>query len=270
MKRILLVLNLLLIVIGKNVFGQYEIKLSEELYITKLSDKISVVTHYFPWHSNSLIVKASVKEVVLIDTPYETEATALMINWIIETLKPKKITAINTGFHVDNLGGNQYLREKSIDIYGSDRTCQLLDERGEKTRQHLISEFKPGQESLIKTYELMTFVKPNKIFEIEKGLELKMGNLTFEVFFPGETHSPDNLVVYVKELELLFGGCMIKSLSSVNLGYTADANMMEWPSSLEKLQKRFDKTKLVIPHHGMWGDSSLIDHTLNLLSKNKI
>ena len=60
--------------------AQYETKLREDLYVSKLSDTVYVVTHYFPWESNSLVVKASAQEVVLIDTPYDTSATALMLD----------------------------------------------------------------------------------------------------------------------------------------------------------------------------------------------
>ncbi|GAB1454193.1 hypothetical protein MASR2M47_42490 [Draconibacterium sp.] len=115
-------------------------------------------------------------------------------------LKPERITAINTGFHVDNLGGNQYLREKGIDIYGSDRTCILIGERGKNTQQQLISWLTPEQERIKKVYETMVFKEPDKIFKIEEGIILRIGNLTFDIYFPGETHSPDNLVAKVSHV----------------------------------------------------------------------
>lgn len=266
--RRLSTLYAILITITLNSFAQFETKLSKELFITKLSDTVYVVTHNFPWESNSLIINALEKEVVLIDTPYDTAATTLMINWINFNLHPNKITAINTGFHVDNLGGNQYLREKGIDIYGSDRTCALIDERGKNTQQQIISWLKPEQENIKTVFENMIFVKPNKIFKIEDGIILKIGDLTFDVYFPGETHSPDNLVVNIKEANLLFGGCMVKALSYNNLGFTGDANITEWPKSLKIIQEKYKSVKIVIPHHGMWGDMSLVQHTIDLLENN--
>lgn len=250
------------------IFAQNKIKLSDDLVISKLSDTVYVVTHYFPWESNSLILKASDNEIVLIDTPYNVKATSLMMNWINNNLKPNKITAINTGFHIDNLGGNQLLRELNIDIYGADRTCTLVDERGQQTQQQLISWLTPEQEQIKRVFESMTFVKPNKIYKIEEGLLLNIGNLSIEVYFPGESHSPDNVVVYIKELKLLFGGCMVKSLSSNNLGFTGDANLSEWPKSLKKVQEKFPFATLVIPHHGRWGNNELIEHTIQLATPN--
>lgn len=222
-------------IMQNTTFAQFEIKLSDDLFISKISDNVYVATHYFPWESNSLIIRASEKELVLIDTPYNSLSTALMLNWINKQLSPEKITAINTGFHIDNLGGNQYLRENEIDIYGADKTCKLIDEKGKQTQEQIISWLTPEQENIKRVYETMVFVKPNKTFKINEGIELNIGKLSFEVYFPGETHSPDNLVVYIKECELLFGGCMVKSLSHRNLGFTGDANIDEWPVSLKKI-----------------------------------
>jgi metallo-beta-lactamase class B len=101
------------------------------------------------------------------------------------------------------------------------------------------------------------------------GLLLKKGKLSFDVYFPGESHSPDNLTVYIKELNLLFGGCMIKSLESPNLGFTGDANMSEWSISVKKVQAKYSDVKCVIPHHGNWGGVSLLQHTIDLFQNQK-
>ncbi|MFA5302139.1 MAG: MBL fold metallo-hydrolase [Bacteroidales bacterium] len=211
------------------------------------------------------MVKASEKEVVLIDTPYNTLATALMLDWVQQQLEPGRITAINTGFHVDKLGGNQYLREHGIDIYGADKTCELIDKKGRHTQQQLISWLTPAQEHIKQVYETMVFTKPNKTYKLEHGLFLRIGDLDFDVIFPGESHSPDNVVIYIKECNLLFGGCMVKALSANNLGFTGDANMSQWPLALKVVQERYPQAKVVIPHHGMWGDMTLVQHTIDLL-----
>lgn len=252
------------------VFGQDEVDLNPDLKITRLSGQVWVVTHSFPWDSNSLVVKASDNNVVLIDTPYTNEATELMLQFIGKEFKPKQITAILTGFHIDNLGGTGSLLKHRITVYGSDRTCSLIDERSAQTRQQLLLWLKsPEQDRFRKVYAEMTFEKPDHVFPIEKGLFLKKGKLSFDVYFPGESHSPDNLVVYIKELNLLFGGCMIKSSESPNLGFTGDANMNEWPISVRKVQEKYPDIHDVIPHHGNWGDISLLQHTLDLFQAQK-
>jgi len=247
--------------------AQREIVFDPELKMTRLNERVWVVTHCFPWDSNSLVVQASDKEVVLIDTPYTNEATEIILTYIREEMKPRRITAILTGFHVDNLGGTASLLKRGIPVYGADRTCRLIDEKLASTQRQLLTWLKsPEQEKYRQAYTSMKFEKPDRVFPIEKGLFLKKGKLSFEVYCPGESHSPDNLTVYIKELDLLFGGCMVKSLESRNLGFIADANMSEWPVSVQKIQAKYPHAKHVIPHHGEWGDAALLRHTLDLFN----
>lgn len=265
MKKILSLIVVFMITSPVIAFAQREIVFDAELKMTQLNHRVWVVTHNFPWDSNSLVVQASDREVVLIDTPYTNEATEILLKFIQKEMKPRRITAILTGFHVDNLGGTGSLLKRGIPVYGSGRTCRLIDEKSANTQQQLLSWLKkPEQEKYRETYASMKFEKPDREFPIEEGLFLKKGKLSFEVYFPGESHSPDNLTVYIKELDLLFGGCIIKSLESRNLGFTGDANMSEWPVSVQKVRAKYPNAKLVIPHHGKWGDDSLLKHTLDL------
>jgi glyoxylase-like metal-dependent hydrolase (beta-lactamase superfamily II) len=267
MKQLILLILLSVAISRSSAFAQQEIVLDPELKITKLSDNVWIVTHCFPWDSNSLVVKASGNDVVLIDTPYTNDATETILQYVKKEINPHKITAIITGFHIDNLGGTGCLLQHKIPVYGSDTTCRLIDERSAQTQQQVMSWLKsPERDKYRQAFANAKFEKPDHVFPIGKGLSLKKGELNFEVFFPGESHSPDNLTVYVKELNVLFGGCMIKSLESPNLGFTGDANMTEWPNSVRKVQEKYTDAKWVIPHHGKWGDRSLLQHTLDLLN----
>ena len=270
MKKRCLILLLSLNYFVFSAIAQQEIILNPELKITKLTNQVWIATHYFPGDSNSLIIKASDTEVVIIDTPYTNEATELLLTYIQKEIKPQNITAIITGFHIDNLGGTGCLLQHKIPVYGSERTCKLLDECSAETQKKVITLFKsPQQDRHIRAYSTAKFDKPDHVFPIEKGLSLNIGKLNFDVYFPGESHTRDNLTVYIKELNLLFGGCMIKSIESKNLGFTADANMKEWPFSVQKVQEKYPDAQLVIPHHGKWGDRSLLQHTLDLFDNQK-
>jgi len=44
--------------------------------------------------------------------------------------------------------------------------------------------------------------------------------------------------------------------------------MQEWPVSVKKVQEKYPTANLVIPHHGKWGNTSLIQHTLDLLANS--
>ena len=69
------------------------------------------------------------------------------------------------------------------------------------------------------------------------------------------------------EQKMLFGGCLIKSLDSTNMGYTGEADMKAWPLTLNKLQQQFPQVNLVIPGHGASGDMSLVSHTMALIAQ---
>ncbi|HSP88373.1 MAG TPA: hypothetical protein VLN45_09590, partial [Ignavibacteriaceae bacterium] len=81
----------------------------------------------------------------------------------------------------------------------------------------------------------------------------------------GKAHTSDNIVVWITEEEILFGGCMIKSLNS-SKGNLADANVNEWANTVEKIKKKFNSAKMVIPGHGDYGGIELLDYTIKLFS----
>ena len=71
----------------------------------------------------------------------------------------------------------------------------------------------------------------------------------------------------------MFGGCFVKSLKNKSLGYTGDANISEWPNSMQKVINRYPDAKLAVPGHGKIGDVSLLKHTqalaLSAMASNK-
>jgi beta-lactamase class D len=242
------------------------ITLSQDLVLTEIEDDLFLVTHSFPWPGNSLVVKVSPTDVVFVDTPYEDTATQLVIEWIRTTFGQVNIIEINTGFHSDNLGGNGYLLSQQIPVYGADLTVQLLKERAEHTRAQTLDMLKaPKHQRFYEAYKTQEFHAPDHVFSIHEGLQLSLGEEQIDVFFPGPSHSPDNLVVYFPKRQVLFGGCMIKSLASKNLGFTGDADLQEWPKSVQKVLERYPDARIVVPGHGKYGDKQLLHHTLALL-----
>ncbi len=246
-----------------------EIQLSENLEIKEIENGVYVVTHCFPWPGNSLVVFLSGNDVIFVDTPYNNEATRKVIEWIKNENKKANIIEINTGFHNDNLGGNEYLLSQNIPVYGSELTAKLIED-GEiyetmKAAVELMKKTGNENQECVKAYKAQKFKAPNRLFDIEEGLKLTIGEETVEVYFPGESHSIDNLVVYFHNRKILFGGCMVKSLESRGPGFTDDANMEEWPKSVKRVLDRYKNARVVIPGHGSWGDTKLLNHTIELL-----
>ena len=88
-----------------------------------------------------------------------------------------------------------------------------------------------------------------------------------QVYHPGAAHTNDNIVAYVEEDSVLFGGCMIKSLGA-SKGNIADADTLNWPQAVQLVKHQFPAARYVVPGHGAWGDTALLTYTANLF-KNK-
>jgi metallo-beta-lactamase class B len=237
--------------------------ISEDLYVRKVQAGVFVITHSFPWPGNSMIVEMKSSDLVLVDTPYTPEATREVLQWVETQLGEREITAINTGFHCDNLGGNSTLIEQGIPVYGSGLTAKLLEERGEEMRAMTLDWLQaPQYQRYYEAHEALAYVAPTHLFELDGGLQLEFGDETVRVYYPGPSHSPDNVVVYFPSRKILFGTCTIIGWDKV--GNTSDADLEAWPESVRDLA-RFDFDVLV-PGHGDRLDPGLLEHTIDLLT----
>jgi metallo-beta-lactamase class B len=248
--------------------NERRITLSENLSVTEIEKDVFIVTHSFPWASNSLLIRTSNSDCILVNTLCDNQGARMLVDWIRNSFGEVNLIGINTGFHVDNLGGNEFLLSKDIAVYGSNLTAKLIAERGQAEKSRLLEGFKsPENKKYYDAYKDLTFVPPNRIFDINEGLHLKIGDEDVNVFYPGPSHTIDNVVVYFPKRKILFGGCMIKSLDSKDTGYTADADMQKWPRSVEKVLAGYKDARIVVPGHGNYGDTGLIKHTIELLDR---
>jgi len=237
-------------------------QIAEDLYIREVDSGVYIVTHEFPWPANSLVVEMDNGTLVLVDTPYTPEATTELLVWLDDHFGEREMNAINSGFHVDNLGGNAALIENDILVYGSSYTVELLEERGEASRKRTLGWLQGGEyETYRLGHEATPYVGPTHVFELEDGLELEIGDETVQIFFPGEAHKPDNVVVYFEGRGLLFGGCMV--LAENGIGNTSDASMHEWADSIRVLEDF--PVQIVVPGHGDRTDTDLLAYTVELI-----
>jgi metallo-beta-lactamase class B len=237
-------------------------KLGSDIEIREIQPGAFVVTHCFPWPANSLFVLIGDHDLVFVDTPYTPEAADLVLDWIFETFGHRDIIEINTGFHFDNLGGNQAFIDRNIPVYGSDRTAELIGERGEEARKLTLSWLSsPENTRFYNRYASLPYIAPDHLFPLSEGKTLTIGSDSVEIIFPGETHTPDNIVVYFPQRKLLFGGCMI--LAGNGPGNTADANLSTWKNAVIRLLSL--DCRAVVPGHGLRFDAQLIQNTINAL-----
>lgn len=272
MKKIKLYSYLIILIYTVCIYCQSTIKLNqtritEDLFYTKIQDSVYMYTHYFPYACNGMFVLLPGNRGVLINTPCESSGTISLLDWIEKSFGNIKLTAIVTGFHQDNLGGDEILLSKDIPVYGSDLTVRLINEQGAGLKEVVLNSVsKEENKKYYNSYKTLKLIPPDSIYQIRKGLNLKIGGEIFELFYPGESHTKDNIVVYLRKRKILFGGCMIKGLEFDNPGYTGYANMIEWPKSVEKVMNKFKDAYVVIPGHGTPGGKELLPHTIKVLN----
>jgi hypothetical protein len=237
------------------------VDLAPDLYLRQIGEGAYVITHVFPWPANSLLVEMADGALVLAGTPYTPEATRTVLAWAARQFGPRRIVAINPGYHVDNLGGNAALRAAGVAVYGSDLTVRLLRERGEQTRRLTLQAIGDAGSPAYRAHASLKFEAPDHVFSLAAGLELAFGDERVRVFFPGPSQAPDKVVVYFAARRLLFGSCMI--LAGDRPGNTADADLRRWPEAVRRLAQF--PVDVVVPGHGDRLDPGLIQHTLDVL-----
>ncbi len=238
------------------------IQLSDGLYLRQIGEGVFVITHEFPWSANAVLVEMTDGSLVIAGSTYTPEAAQFLLQWAENYFGRRSLIAIDTGYHIDNLGGNKAFLDAGIPVYGSDLTAKLLQERGESTRQVMLSMLNNVQSIYYKTQATQIFYPPDHLFPVSKGLTLTFHKEKVKVFYPGPTQAPDKVAVYFPSRKLLLGSCMILG---GGLGNVAEADIRQWVKAIRKLF-RFP-VDVVIPGHGASLDPALIQHTLDVLLK---
>ncbi len=217
--------------------------------------------------ANGLILDTSAGP-VLVDTGWTEVQTRQLIAWAKKRFNKPVYSAIITHAHEDRMGGANVLKRAAIPIYAGQATLEQTQKQNGSVQDSL-SQFQKqngsASDSLAQA-KAQKWSKPDSLFTGQKVL--KIGQEKIELYFPGPGHAPDNIVVWLPDQRLLFGGCLIKSKADTDLGFTGDADKRAWPAALQRVDRHCVKASIVIPGHGSWGGPDLIDHTFALLAKS--
>jgi len=245
MKKIFLLLSLTLL--SCSVFSQgnpTRIKISDDIELIKLSDNAyihvsySVVTGYGRTGANGLIF-INDGDAFLFDTPWNDTQTETLVTYLKEKMHLQVKGFIPNHWHEDCMGGLAYLIKAGIPTYANQKTIDIARQKHLPVAEHGFSD----------------------------SLMLMSGNREIHCYFLGAAHSTDNVVVWIPSENILFPGCMVKSMNATNLGNTADGNLAEYPKTIQSVIKKFRGAKIVIPGHGDFGGPELLSHTLSLTQK---
>ena len=179
------------------------------------------------------------KGVVIFDAPWDKTQFQPLLDSIKVKHNKNVIMVFGTHSHDDRSGGFDFYKKKGIKTYTIKATDEILKKENKGRAE---------------------FVIPN-------DTTFRVGQHSFEVFYPGKGHAPDNIVVWFNKEKVLYGGCFIKSAEAKDLGYLGDADVKEWEKSIQKVQTKFKNPIYIIPGHDDWTNAGSLKHTLGMVQK---
>ncbi len=220
----------LIALIGSFAFGQIK-----PIQIDPINDNLFVYQTYntvndVEYNANSLYLVTS-KGIVLFDVPWQRPQYQELNDMLQQKYHLPIVAVFVTHSHEDRAGDLSFYNNLNIPTYATSLTNSKLKKEGKATSK----------------------------FEIE------LGNEKFVVEYFGEGHTSDNVVIWFPKYKVLNGGCLIKGADAINLGYTGEANVAEWPKTVQKLVVKHPKIKQVIPGHDNWKATGHIENTFKLL-----
>lgn len=238
-----IILTITFILSLTNIFGQAE---EAKLKISHLTGNFYIYTTFSTYEGSQIPANGMYlltnNGVVLFDTPWDTTQFQPLLDSI--KLKHNKFVTlcIATHWHSDRTGGLEYYKQQGIKTYTTLLTDKLSKENNKKRAEFLMT----------------------------KDTIFTLGQYSFEVYYPGEGHTADNIVVWFSKEKILYGGCLIKGADAENLGYLGDANVKEYGTTLKKVQKRCPDPKFIIVSHHDWNNSNSLKHSIKLSRKLKL
>jgi len=252
--RLLTILLLIILLLTLTCYGSsvqagqplYPVQqLSPQLQVQQLAPKLWLhrtelkLSNGRSFTSNGLVLQTDAG-IWLLDTAWGYYPTVDLLHWIDVVLKQPVVQAIATHSHDDRIGGAAALAQRGVPVQVTQQTMEMS----------------------AKTLQPWLQVSA----QLAVGERLNQGPV--EWFYPGPAHTQDNIVLYLPQYQLLFGGCAVKAPKFPGLGNIADADLQEWPQSLTRIQQAFPELKVLVPGHGDIGDSQLLDYSLQLLKKH--
>jgi metallo-beta-lactamase class B len=222
------------------------ISIDPDIQLIHLQDSIFV---HVTWHhlddfgrfpSNGMIVIKN-GQALMIDTPMDNDKTEKLSRYLKDSMIVDVTKLIIGHFHDDCLGGLGYLQSIGVESVANSRTIAKCKELG----------------------------LPVPSIGFADSLNFDFNGKAIECRFFGPGHSFDNITVWLPDNNILFGGCLVKSIESRGLGNLSDAVVAEWDQTIEHLMEKYIVIQTVIPGHGNFGGTELLTHTIQLVKREK-
>jgi glyoxylase-like metal-dependent hydrolase (beta-lactamase superfamily II) len=166
--------------------------------------------------------------VVVIDTKMGEYADSLY-KLVKAKAGKKKIIVINTHYHGDHTGGNHLYKGSRIFIGNYDKS--FLEKNVEKENMPTVF--------------------------VDKEQTLYLGHDTLQLFDLGQAHTFHDMVVYLKNRNILFTGDLVFNRINPFLIKESGCNVDGWISALKEVIQKWGGSTMV-PGHGLSGDKKMV------------
>lgn len=183
-------------------------------------------------------------EAIVFDTPPNDSAAVELIEWIKQYKGATVKAVVVNHFHGDCLGGLSAFHKAGVPSYSNELTRTLA--KGDTVNRPEV---------------------PQRGFNGELVLELGGSKVINK--YHGPAHTRDNIVSYLPDEGVLFGGCMVKCIGS-GRGNLNDADTISWRYTIMDVRNSYPKVKYVVPGHGAHGDKKLLDYTIQLFPSQRV
>ena len=148
------------------------------------------------------------------------------------------------------LGVSAYIAEGATEVIARQGTYELIVERGAQDMQSEMERFPrlfrnsesvPGL-----TWPTMVIGGGNPTQgEVPGKLTLDLGGVKVQIWHPGPGHTRGDTIAWVSQEKVLFSGDLVEYEAGV---YTGDAQLEEWPATLEVLRSL--QAEAIVPGRG--------------------
>ncbi len=221
-----------------HLFGQ-------SLKITHLSGDFYIYTTYSTYEGSRIPANGmyllTPEGAVLFDTPWDTTQFQPLLDSIQMKHGQAVTMCLATHWHSDRTEGLAYYKQLGIRTY----TTTLTDEWSRKNNKKRAEYLMTG----------------DTVFQV--------GKYAFEVYYPGEGHTADNIIVWFGKERILYGGCLIKGVDAKNLGFLGDANVTAYETTLRNVQQKCPDPNFIIISHSNWDNNKSLKHSIKLAKRLK-
>lgn len=218
---------------------------SKELKVTAISPAIWVHESYIIYKGDTVGCNGMVfikgQQAMVFDCPTTSAAAQQLISLIRNSKSAsnhRQVAGVVVNhFHNDCLGSLATFHKAGVKSYATNRTIALA-----------------RADSTVNEVPMVGF---------DSVLVLKLADEPVVNRYFGPAHTQDNIISYLPQQKVMFGGCQVKCLGA-DKGYLGNADTKSWPNTIAKIKTAYPEVKLVIPGHGPWGGRALLDYTERL------